>query len=68
MLKKNMDNVVGLFDWSAVKLNELRNFAASGQLQSNVDKNCRYVCYMFEMTYVLVIESRRNISSNPGSE
>ena len=38
-VKKDIDSVVENFDWSAVELHELRILAASGQHQSDKDKN-----------------------------
>ena len=63
-----MDSVVELFDCSAVELNELRHLVASEQRKIDVETKYRHSCCMFEMTYALAIEPRRNSSSNPGCE
>ena len=39
ILKKSMDNVVELFDWSTLELNELRHLVARGQQQSDMKKS-----------------------------
>ena len=68
MLKKDMDSVIDLFDWSAVELNKIRKLAASTQRQSDEEKKYRHSCYRFEMAYALEMKPRRDVSSNPGCE
>ena len=57
-----------LFIWSDEEIKGLTNLKGVATRNSIGDKKYKHIYYLFELAYALAIESRRNISGNPGCE
>ena len=68
-MKRNMmDDLVNMFTWNNVEINELTMLQGNGNRQSLSAKKYRHLCYMFELAYALAIDPNKNISLSAGCE
>ena len=68
MTRDNLTSINTLFTWSDEELIGLNNLKGVASRNTLADKKYKHICYLFELSYALAIECRRNISSNPGCE
>ena len=66
MKRVNTDTIVSMFEWNDVELSQLDSLKGNAERINLKDKKYRHSCYMFELTYALVIEPNKNISSSTG--
>ena len=64
--KRNMNNVLSLFDWTDEEEKHLKDLSMCGGNQNS--KKYKHLCYLCELAYALCISLSNNISSNPGCE
>ena len=60
------DEIDALLHWSKSEESELKLLSGNGKHQSLEDTKYRHMCYIFETSYGLALESRCDISSNSG--
>jgi len=66
--RDKLTSINALFTWSDEELTGLNNLKGVASRNTLADKKYKHICYLFELAYALAIESRRNISGNPGCE
>ena len=66
--RDKLTSINALLTWSDEELTGLNNLKGVASRNTLADKKYKHICYLFELAYALAIESRRNISGNPGCE
>ena len=66
--RSNLTLINQLFDWSEEELIGFWQLKGVTIRDTLSEKKYKHICCLFEVEYTLSIESRRNISGNPGCQ